>query len=594
MKKIIYIISVLILLSFSRCYDLDTYPGDKVSQNHFWKTEAEVHQGMMGVYSGLRALHVYGLSFMMDNLGEIGTGYDAASYQIFYNGNYTERSEYLVSKWQTMYEMVQRSNIFLRNVENLSFLTDEDKAAYKAEAKFMRAMFYFTLSDFFGAVPYYDESFDINTDYNKMMNPRSSTDDIRTYILADLEEAIKYLPLSRPDGEYGRVTKGAAYALRGKVYLYNKQWDKAIADFEEIVYNKTNNYGYDLHADYAELFKLYGKAKSKETIFSIQNLGTKESLAGMPFAFYLGTRSTYGSCWNNGMPSTDLVDMYEYPDGKPFNWDDAYPGFNAATVDARRDILDVKLETQKINGKDVTVIGSLLNADTTKIINVYRNRDPRLMATVITPYSNYVGWDLTNLVAKNMMLVCYPITGTGPNEAFGFIRNNSGSWTGSYLWRKFVPEGNLGGDLTDRSHTPFQFPLIRLADVLLMLSEAYNESGNLGKAVTELNKVRARESVSLPGINSGATWLAVTTQQEMRERIYQERAVELACEGHRFSDLRRWGIAKKVLAGRPIKNIYGASITAHKFEDRDMLWPIPGEEIVMNPALLPNNPGWGN
>jgi tetratricopeptide (TPR) repeat protein len=417
-----------------------------------------------------------------------------------------------------------------------------------------------------------------------MKNPRSTAEQIRSYILQDLTEAISKLDIAHPDAEYGRATKGSAYALRGKVYLYNKEWNNAISDFEEIIYNKTGNYGYGLHANYGELFRLYGGKKSNETIFAIQNKGGAGNPYGLKLSLYLGNVGSFGRGWNNSVPSRSLVDMYEYPDGKPFDWDDTYPGYNDAGVDTRKDLLQIKL-TQ--NGKSIE---SLLNADTAKILNVYKNRDPRLMASVIVPYSTYTGWQSN--ASKELMFVLHSTENNGgtPDATNGFIPNNNSAWT-TYLWRKFVPEANLGGAITDRTQNPIEFPLIRFADVLLMLSEAYNETGQLDKAITELNKVRTRTSVNMPALNSGPSWLAVTTKEEMTERIRKERAVELSCEGHRFSDLRRWGIAKTILAKRPAESIYGSIHYFHEFTDRDMLWPIPSVEIERNP-LLEQNPGW--
>jgi hypothetical protein len=79
----------------------------------------------------------------------------------------------------------------------------------------------------------------------------------------------------------------------------------------------------------------------------------------------------------------------------------------------------------------------------------------------------------------------------------------------------------------------------------------------------------------------------------MAERIRNERAVELAGEGHRFSDLRRWGWAVASAANSNVNaiNIYGEFLYTHRFSERDMLWPIPGVEIERNPELI-QNPGW--
>ena len=128
------------------------------------------------------------------------------------------------------------------------------------EAKFLRAMAYFRMLNCWGGVPYYDESCDINEQFANLDSPRSSADEIRQYVIDDLTDAIAKLPVSWDAADLGRATKGAAYALRGKVYLFNRQWNEAIADFEEIVYNKSNNYGYSLHPDYNELFRLDRKS----------------------------------------------------------------------------------------------------------------------------------------------------------------------------------------------------------------------------------------------------------------------------------------------------------------------------------------------
>lgn len=125
------------------------------------------------------------------------------------------------------------------------------------------------------------------------------------------------------------------------------------------------------------------------------------------------------------------------------------------------------------------------------------------------------------------------------------MRDNLGH--NNYYWRKFVPEGDMDGILEDRSYSPVDFPLIRYADVLLMLAECYNENGEQGKAVELINQVRQRKSTNMPKLNSGPAWLKSETKAEVFERIVHERAVELACEGHRFGDLKRWGLAKEKL-----------------------------------------------
>ncbi|MCI7459073.1 MULTISPECIES: RagB/SusD family nutrient uptake outer membrane protein [Parabacteroides] len=579
MKKIIIYLATMLLaaMTFTGCYDLETYPGDKVNEGTFYKTGDHAHQGLMGIYGMLRLNEAYGYQFCFDHLGDIAYGYN---YYMMFLATYTDRDGTIQAHWQTFYDGIHRVNTFIRSVKGMrGIITDEQINEYVAEAKFLRAMFYFSLTDLFGGVPYYDESTNVNEEFMNLKQPRSSLEEVRAHILEDLDEAIKYLPVEHAASEYGRATKGAAYALRGKVHLYDKEWQSAINDFEEIVYNKSNNYGYALDDDYARVFKLYNGAKSPETVFSIQNKSGVGTEYGMQIQALMGCRGAYGSCWNNTVPSTQLVDMYEFKDGRPFNWDEIFPGYNAMTPEQRKELLSVEMDGSG------TIVG-LREADTAKILSAYTCRDPRLMATVIVPYSHYMG----NIGrTTNVDLIFALDHNLAGNANGGTIQNNAG-WV-SYLYRKFVTEGDQGGAISNRLHTPFAFPLIRFADVLLMLSEAYNEVGQLDKAVTEFNKVRAR--VGMPGLNSGPAWMVVSNKEQMAERIRKERAVEFAGEGLRFSDLRRWGyeIAHKTLNNVDAVNIYGEPIYTHLFTERDMLWPIPGVERERNKELT-QNPGW--
>ena len=579
MKKIIIYLATMLLaaMTFTGCYDLETYPGDKVNEGTFYKTGDHAHQGLMGIYGMLRLNEAYGYQFCFDHLGDIAYGYN---YYMMFLATYTDRDGTIQAHWQTFYDGIHRVNTFIRSVKGMGgIITDEQINEYVAEAKFLRAMFYFSLTDLFGGVPYYDESTNVNEEFMNLKQPRSSLEEVRAHILEDLDEAIKYLPVEHAASEYGRATKGAAYALRGKVYLYDKEWQSAINDFEEIVYNKSNNYGYDLDDDYARVFKLYNGAKSPETVFSIQNKSGVGTEYGMQIQALMGCRGAYGSCWNNTVPSTQLVDMYEFKDGRPFNWDEIFPGYNTMTPEQRKELLSVEMD-------GAGAIVGLREADTAKILSAYTCRDPRLMATVIVPYSHYMGNIGRTTNVDLIFALDHNLSG---NANGGTIQNNAG-WV-SYLYRKFVTEGDQGGAISNRLHTPFAFPLIRFADVLLMLSEAYNEAGQLDKAVTEFNKVRTR--VGMPGLNSGPEWMVVSNKEQMAERIRKERAVEFAGEGLRFSDLRRWGyeIAHKTLNNVDAVNIYGEPIYTHLLTERDMLWPIPGVERERNDALT-QNPGW--
>lgn len=565
MKRLIIVVLTLVV---SSCYDLDTKPYDKVSAGSFWKTEAHALQGIMGVYADMKDHQLFGLYNMYDNGSDIAIGYDPQGFGDIIAGNFTDRTGIIVNRWRRSYDGIQRANTVIRNVSGMD-ISEEVKSVVLGEARFLRALFYFNLLNLYGGVPIYDESIDLNRDFNNLLQPRSSEDEVRAFIISDLDAAIAQLPVSYPAEHLGRATKSAALALRGKVYLYNKEWAKAAQDLEDVVYNKSGSFGHTLYPNYGDLFKPVGHSSS-EMIFAIQNKGGVGFPYGMPLTFYLGTRSSFGSCWNNGMPSTKLADMYENLDGTPFDWEDHFPGFNSSNAVKQ----EVFMATQ--NAGTLTSV-----PDTAKLGEIYRNRDPRMNHSLVVPYSWQLGWNANQ--PRNMQLVI----ATGVNENFGQIRNNRGWHT--YVWRKFVAEGNMNGEITDRAHTPINFPMIRLADVMLMLAEAYNELGEEDKAITEINKVRARSS--MPGLNSGNPALAVSGKDQIKQRIIHERAVELAGEGHRYFDLKRWSLLKEYTAGVVEKGITGDNLFTRNFQDRHEIWPIPAQEIEVNPALT-QNPGW--
>lgn len=555
--------------SMSSCYDLDVTPVDNPSATTFFKTKEHADQAMAGVYNAMQLDHVFGLQFALDCLGGIGMGYDGPSYQVFSVGNYTGTTGYVTNRWQQLYEGIARANNFLQKVDGTD-MAEELKAQYKAEARFIRGLFYWTLTRFFGGVPYYDESLNVVTDYANMKNKRETEAKIIEYVLADLEEGIKTLPDAWDAANYGRATKWAATALKGKILLFQEKYADAATCFEAVVDSKK----FALYPDYAGLFKQGGDA-SNEMIFTVQNLGGVGQNFGMPMAFYMGTRSTYGSCWNNVMAANTFVESYEWKDGRPFDWEEVIPGF---TTDNK-----VKKATFWPTLNDKATAVAAYPAAKEKLLEMYANRDPRMAASIILPYTTYLGWDggvpfLKEYVVWNKQLA------TGNN----MLVVNGGKV--QYLWRKFVPEADEG-KINNRADTPFNFPLIRYADVLLMLAECYNEDDTKrAKAIDLINEVRAR--VDMPGLNSGPTWLAVSLadKDEVFQRIKHERAVELAAEGQSWDDMRRWGLFED-LNGKKELNLIGEQQYERVVTERDYLWPIPTPEIEKNPELT-QNPGW--
>lgn len=575
MRNYIILILVATLIGLNGCYDLDRAPYDSPSSSTFWKTEDQCKQGLMGVYSTLKKDDLYGKMFLIDVNSDVAYGYD--QYANLPLGNSTATTGFLNNKWQNGYNTIQAANVAIRNIPEAE-IDETAKSQFMGEAYFLRALAYFHLLDYFGGLPIYDETTDLEKDINDLNKPRSTAEEVRAFIMKDLNLALQSaLPAQWSAANYGRATKSSVYGLLGKVQLYNKNYAEAITSFEEVL---KPEYGHSLHADFAELFTPSGNG-SPEMVFGVVNIGGIGQNYGMPFAFYAGTRGTYGSCWNNTVPSTELADMYEYKDGRPFNWDELFPGYST-DLSVRERVLRVT-----VNDAGTEVLSIPEEAE--KIIAMYEERDPRFSATVIAPYTEYLGW-VSN---KEKLLKLYyggkkDGAVVGLNEQYGFLRNNSGGWE-TYFWRKFVPEGDWNGQITNRAHTPVNFSIIRLADVYLMLAECYNETGNQAKAVEYINLVRQRAGIAL--LNSGPAHLAANTKDEVFQRIFKERAYELANEGIRDSDLRRWRLSHQLL-NRDVKGVTGKRLYTQKFnENRDYLWPIPTAEIEKN-ETLEQNPGW--
>ncbi|MCH5232247.1 MAG: RagB/SusD family nutrient uptake outer membrane protein [Muribaculaceae bacterium] len=567
--KILPVAAIASLMGLTSCYDLDLAPDSSLSSGNFFKTEDHAKQAMMAVYSTMQNDYVFGMYFNLDCLGGVSTGYDPYALMPFQQGTIAVNNGYVLNYWQYTYEGIARTNNILQNIDNVDMST-ELKNQYIGEAKFMRALYYFQLLNLYGGVPLYDETTIIAEEFTEMKKPRSTAEETRNFILADLAVAESYLPASWDSSNYGRATSGAATALKGKVLLFGKQYQAASQAFSQVI----NSGMYQLYSDYAGLF-LPGGDESSEMIFAIQNLGGVGQDIGMPMAFYLGSRATYGSCWNNVMPATTFVDSFEWNDGRPFDWDEFIPGYTESQ-DLR---FDVWYSTP--NAGFNSIVDYTPYRD--QLLEMYSQRDPRMMETVILPYTNYVGW--RSLTATTFEYGLFD--GNVADDNGTLLRPNGNRQL--YLWRKFVPEGDMNGLLNNRSDTPINFALIRYADVLLMQAECLNELGDVNGAIQLINQVRARSN--MPGINSGPSYLAATSKDEVFERIKHERAVELCCEGHSYFDMKRWGLLQTLDGKREMYiPLNGANLT-RVVTERYNLWPIPSTEIEKNPDLT-QNPGW--
>lgn len=557
---------------------MDLSPYGSISSGNMWASENLADMGVTGIYNVLYYGNVASELYKFESFGVSADCRDT-DYSLL-QGNITSSDGLFSGFWQQHYEGINRANDAIANLPNAP-LSDTKRDRLMAEAKFLRAFFYYRLNSMFKGVPLYTEPTEVD-DYNK---GRSSESEVWAQVIQDLTDAINTSSLpdkyAAGDGDYGRVTKGAAYALRGKAYMWMEDWAKAEADFR-----KVGDCGYSLfQGGYKQLFK-EANEQCDEMIFSWQCIG--ESGYGNSFSFRYGSRVAYGSCWNTFLVSTDFVDTYETVEGKPFDWDDYIPGYDEMDPAARsvyflRDgMTDKEKTTMTSNGADLTKY--LSDGNEARILTAYADRDPRLAATVITPYSTYLGSTSNTDYTYTLR---WPYRGSDTAEPFDLRTDTNSRFY--YLFRKFVAEGS--SEIPNRTYSPIDIPLIRYADVVLSLAECLNEQGKTSEAATWVNKVRERAGIALLNSNSYTT---VTNQANMRERIRNERRWEFAGEGVNFFDEMRWKTWKdsKFFDGAGLKQIWGSLQYDYSWGgDYLYSWAIPVSEVQKNANLTQNN-GW--
>lgn len=522
------------------CVDMDLTPKDQGSSGAIWSDATMAEQTLTGVYNVL----YYGY-----NDGWIGW-WDAWSYMMDLDanwiggfgpllGNNTSSNDRGSTRWwMVYYGGIFRANDVIQNMPNVPGMDDTTRSRLISEARFLRSWWYYRLNALYGNIPYYIMALQSTDDTKDAA--QCTQDEMWDNIIADLTLCIEDSNLpdkySSSDANYGHVTKGAAYALRGLIYMWKKDWTKAVADFQAV-----KNCGYSLYTgaganSYKQLFKLENE-KCDEMIFSIQCTDADNGASSHQKNHFYGSRclpddgSGVGLGWTNYIVNPRFVDSYENADGSKFNWDDYIPGYSSMTPAERavyfyRDNLtDAERQNAVTNGADMSKY--LENGNEARIKQAYANRDPRLAMSIMTPYSTYSGGISGSPVDYTYR---YPYrTLNAPMYDYATDITAMAYYTN----RKFVGEGME----IIVNYSPVDLPLIRYAQVLLWWAEALNELGDTQGAIELVNEVRSRAGAQPLNSNAPTT---VTGQDDMRQRIMNEMHWELVGEDVVFFDELRW------------------------------------------------------
>ncbi len=540
--------------------------------------------------------------------------------------------------WSNMYKGIRKANIILARMNECKDLTDFERRDYMGRAYFLRAYFYYTLVRHYGPVPILpDEAFDTDEAAANVAQERDTWDDCVEYICENMEQAATYLPAQRDRAFQFVPTKGGALSIIARLRLYQaspwyngntrysgwtrtdgrpfisqendpERWAVAAAAFKRII--ETNVYSLHTIERTASTLPLPATVSdaafpdgagnidpylSYKRIFDgdVQPSLNPELILYCPADHAISRM--LAPAYQNGENSFNIplafIESYRMADGREYR--------NA--TEAERSWENIG---QAYRFSDEYVVGAGV---------AYRDayREPRFYASIgynhcIWPGTSYLGTrPLTNIE------VTYYKDGTGAAAGDANHYNRTG-----YTSRKFFHQEDCYADWDWSRCRSKTVPMVRYAEILLGYVEAMNEMNgtytdpdtditvtrNVAEMVRYFNMIRYR--AGMPGITDADAG----DQNRMRELIREERKIELAFEGHRYYDLRRWGIAQEYIG----TSIYGYNVDANTsdrqrfytpiildkeeiyrrtFNQKMYFYPIPKNTIERNRKLV-QNPGW--
>jgi hypothetical protein len=263
---------------------LETLPAGQSLEANYYSTPAEAFTGLVAAYDPL-STETGGLSNTYSSpLGPLnsasddcvaggGGPTDMTTWQVWNSYTLTPAQGPQGEFWGINFKGVSRANIILSKLSNVPGMDDATKKRYTAEAKFLRAHYYFDLERLFKNIPLFTTPIQPTEAYSQ---PQAKPEEVWALIEADLTAAIPDLPATVSSGENGRATKGAAMALLGKVYVWQKKWAQAVTQLAAVngTPGSTSQFGYKLMTKFGDIFDPAKKFNS-ESIFEIQKTGTQ-------------------------------------------------------------------------------------------------------------------------------------------------------------------------------------------------------------------------------------------------------------------------------------------------------------------------------
>ena len=551
------------------------------------------------------------------NAWEIGRGEQNSNdpYQNYWDG---------LNGGTNLWTAIRDCNIFLENIDKPLDLQQYERNRWIAEVKFLKAYYHYYLFMLYGPIPIMDNNISIDASAEEVRRYRDPVDDVVNYISNLLDDAAKDLPLQVTDAgeELGRITQPIAKAVKAQLWLlaasplFNGNTDYInVKDNQgrSLFPSETDNNKWKQAADAAlDAIKCAKEAGHDLYYFTLPVNGLSDATRklldiGEAVTEKWNTEIIWGSTWNvNGLqkvavakttkgshydaisvmaPTLTVAEQFYSSNGVPISedkgdfWSKNYPNR-----------YDFTIIPDEGNNKHYLKIGE-------ETAYLHLNREPRFYANLSFDRGTWYGYGYASDEPKDLAFYKFRA-----KEVSGRITSEDYSYTG-YLNKKVC---SYKTSVTDNglSTERYAFPIIRLADLYLMYAEALNETLNTpnNDVYTYIDLVSER--AGLDGVKE--SWQKYSkypekpnTKTGMREIIRMERLNELACEGKRFWDLRRW---KKELP-REVKGWYVQGETAQEFyrvttlylrsrySFKDYLWPLKVETVLKDPNLG-QNPGW--
>lgn len=494
------------------------------------------------------------------------------------NDQYIVTDHPLLGFWNTNFTAIRKCNQFLAKanpsvVTNAEVAGDDNKLydRYCAEAKLMRAMFHFELVAYFGDAPILEDVILDMEDPDGMNLSRTDAAEVLKWVADQCDQVKDVLPFRyASEGNWGRVTGAAAYALKSRALLYrasalnneanNAEWWQEAADAAKdfITKNDSQVKKHALYSDYQKCF--YETPYNNDEIILCRSIWYTNAIETnlLPEGF--------SGCTGRTNPSQNFVDCFEMA-----------------------------------NGMAISEKGSGYKSS-----DPYTGRDPRFEAIV---FHHGSVWGRADYNEERQVDVHF---NTATNVGDDYRGAHGGTYTGYYL-KKYV---NPDLVMSDKKTFPHVWIIYRYAEILLNYAEALNEvSGATAEVYDAINQVRAR--AGMPELAAGLS------KDDMRKKIRNERRIELSFEDHRFFDIRRWKLFDDgrtrdseaaaeaadgfyddcllylagvdiQLAGTKVKYTYGevTELGTRVFNaPKNYLFPIPYDETIKAPNLG-QNPGW--